>query len=73
LKADGEPAIVALQSAIIARRVVPSKTQPVNPPAYDPQANGAIEKGMQDFFVSLRKLKIGFIKRIKANIPEKHP
>ena len=73
LKTDGEPAILAVQSEIIARRHLPSRTVPTNPPAYDPQANGAIEKGMQDFFVQLRKMSIALERRVKFEVPSQHP
>ena len=48
MKIDGEPAIKAFQSAVIAARPAPNVIIPVNPPDYDPQANGCIEKGVQD-------------------------
>ena len=41
-KTEGEPALVAVQSKIVSRR--DTKTIPENPPAYDPKANGVIEK-----------------------------
>ena len=69
LKTDGEPAIVAVQSNLIARRAPPRKTLPTNPPRFDPQANGCIEKGMQDYNVQLRKLKIALERNIQQNIP----
>ena len=46
LKTDGEPAIVAVQSKLISLR--DGQTVPRNPPAYNPEANGPIEKGVQD-------------------------
>ncbi len=61
LKTDGEPAIVALQSKVQATRK--SRTVPVNPPAYNPQSNGACEKGVQDVTGQTRKLKISLESR----------
>jgi hypothetical protein len=73
LKTDGEPAITSLQSAVIAARVRPSVTIPVNPPAYDPQANGTIEKGVQDVNTQERKTKLALEARIGETIPADHP
>ena len=66
LKTDGEPAFVAVQSKVVARRE--AKTVPVNPPAYDPQSNGAIEKGVQDINARLRCIKIALEKRLKEKL-----
>ncbi len=46
LKTDGEPALVQVQQAIAEQRGHP--TVPVNPPAYDPQANGTAERAVQE-------------------------
>ncbi len=46
LKTDGEPAMVKLQSKIIAMRA--GRTVPRYPPAYNPQSNGPCEKAVQD-------------------------
>ena len=46
LKTDGEPAMATLQRAVQAAR--PHQTVPENPPAYNPQSNGACEKAVQD-------------------------
>ena len=42
-KTDGEPAIVAVQSAVAAIRA-PARTIPCNPLAFNPQYNGGAEK-----------------------------
>ena len=42
---------------------------PTNPPAYDPRANGAIEKGVQDWNASLRCLELGLEAKIGCTIP----
>ncbi len=68
LKCDGEPAIVAVQSRIQAMR--PGRTIPRNPPAYNPEANGAIEKAVRDVTDQSRALKLGLESRVKATIPE---
>ena len=57
LKADGEPALVqVLENAKLAREA-PSIIQ--HPPAYDPQANGTVEKAGQDYIGQVRAMKIG--------------
>ena len=54
-----EPALVQVQDRIISVRTQP--TIPENPPAYDPQANGGAERGVQEVKGQLRatKLRIG--------------
>ena len=73
LKSDGEPSTKAVQKDLIGRRPPPRRTLPVNPPAYDPLANGCIEVGVRDFNVQLRKLKLGLERRLKTVIPASHP
>ena len=58
LKTDGEPATVQLQEQIITERE--HKTIPQNPPAHDPQANGEVERAVQDVKAQLRAVKLGF-------------
>ena len=45
LVTDGEPAILQVQTAIQRKRA-PMITVPRNPPAYDPQANGFVERAV---------------------------
>jgi len=71
LKTDGEPALVAVQSKIVARRE--GKTVPVNPPAYDPKSNGVIEKGVQDLNGRLRCIKIALEDRLKQKLHVRLP
>ncbi len=59
---DGEPALVAAQVKLIDGRA--GRTMPLNPPAYNPETNGVIEKGVQDFSGQLRALKIALEGRI---------
>ena len=66
LKTDGEPALVAVQSKIVARRE--ARTAPVNPPAYDPKSNGVIEKGGQDINGRLRCIKIALEDRVQQKL-----
>ena len=73
LKADGEPATKAVQASVIGRRLAPRRTIPVNPPAYDPLANGANERTVQEVNQTLRKLKLQLEQRIKVTIPSAHP
>jgi len=71
LKTDGEPALVAVQSRVIAKRE--ARTVPENPPAYDPKANGAIEKGVQDINARLRLIRIALQGRVGKKLPIRHP
>ena len=57
LKIDGELALVAVQTRVVNGRV--GMTVPLNPPSYDPQADGVIEQGVQDWNAQLRALKLG--------------
>ena len=66
VKTDGEPAIVAVQNRMIALR--DGKTIPRNPPAYNPESNGPIEKGVQDLNNQLRALKIALEARLETKI-----
>ncbi len=67
LKSDGEPAIVAVQVAVQSRRR--GKTLLRNPPAYDPKANGSVEKGVRDTTEQARALKLGLEERLKSSVP----
>ena len=73
LKSDGEPAAKAVQADLIARRPPPRRTVPVNPPEYDPLANGAIENAVQRVNVQLRKIKRQLETRTKLDLAAKHP
>ena len=53
----GEPALVQVQREIVDKRS--ARSVPQNPPAYDPQANGAVERGVQECMNQLRAMKIG--------------
>ena len=66
LKTDGEPALVQVQDRIISVRTQP--TIPENPPAYDPQANGGAERGVQEVKAQLRATKLGLEARIGVEI-----
>ena len=68
LKTDGEPAMIALQSAVQAARS--GRTVLENPPQYNPQSNGACEKAVQDVDGQIRKLKIALEARLGMEIPE---
>ena len=71
LKTDGEPAIKALQSRIIALRT--PQTVPRNPPAYNPQSNGPCEKAVQDVTAQLRTLKLALENRVGIKVDEQLP
>ncbi len=68
LKTDGEPAIVSLQGAVQGARQ--GRTIPRNPPAYNPQSNGACEKGVQDVTGQVRLLKLALEARLGVAIPQ---
>ena len=69
LKSDGEPALVQMQEEIARRREHSTVMQ--NPPAYDPQANGAIERGVQEVAGQIRAMKIGLEQRLGARVTTK--
>ena len=66
LKGDGEPSLIRVMEEIKKRRT--HATIVVNPPAYDPQSNGCIEKAVDQFTGQLRTLKIGLESRIGESI-----
>ena len=66
LKTDGEPAMVALQAAVAGER--PAQTVPRNPPAYNPQTNGSVEKAVQDVTAHIRVLILALEERLKTKI-----
>jgi hypothetical protein len=66
LKGDGEPALVQVQEAVVNKRS--GNTVPRNPPAYDPQSNGAVERGVQEIMNQIRAMKIGLEQRLGAKI-----
>ncbi len=71
LKTDGEPALVAVQNKMIQGRE--GTTQPRNPPAYNPESNGAMEKGVQDGNGMLRTVRRALETRIKQSIDVSAP
>jgi len=73
LKCDGEPATKVVQRAVIGMRKAPMTTVPINPPRYDPLANGNIEKGVQDVSTQHRKQKLALDNRIGETLPINHP
>ena len=66
MKGDGEPASVQVQREIVDKRSAGSVPQ--KPLACDPQANGAVERGVQEFMNQLRAMKIGLEQRIQMKI-----
>ena len=67
IKGDGEPALIQVQEAI--KDKWNHKTVPQNPPADNPQANGASERAVQEIMGEIRALKIGLEQRIGIKIP----
>ena len=66
LKGDGEPALQEVLQEV--KRLRNHSTILQGPPAYDPQANGAAEKAVQDYMGQLRTMKIGLEARLKCKI-----
>ena len=66
LKGDGEPALVQVLENVKLAREAPSVIQ--HSPAYDPQANGAAEKAVQDYMGQVRAMKIGLEARLKCKV-----
>ena len=62
----GSSALVQVQREIVDKRSAGSVHQ--NPPAYDPQANGAVERGVQESMDQLRAVKIGLEQCIQMKI-----
>ncbi len=71
LKGDGEPALIQLMEEITRRRSHSTIIQ--NPPAYDPQSNGAAEKAVQDYMGQERAGKIGLEYRLKVKVESQWP
>ena len=68
LKTDGERAVVQVQDRVISVRTQPTIRE--KPPAYDPQANGGAERGVQDVKGQLRATKLGLEARIGVEITD---
>ena len=58
IKTDGEPALINVVDELQRQRG--HRTIPQHPPAYDPQANGAIEKAVDDVVGQIRALKLAW-------------
>ena len=71
LKTDGEPALVQVQAKILGQRA--GQTLPANPPAYNPESNGVIEKGAQDVVGHVRCMKLALESRLETEIRAAHP
>ena len=71
IKSDGEPAIIAVQSALAEART--GRTVPLNPPAYNPKANGVAEKAVQDVTDIVRRQILGLESRLKKKVEARLP
>ena len=71
LKGDGEPALIQVQEAVKEART--QETVVKNPPAYDPQSNGAAERAVQEVKGQIRSLKLGLEARIGRRIKSEEP
>lgn len=67
LKSDNESAIKVLRDEIISKRTRP--TRPAGSVPMHPQTHGRAEKAVQDVTDQVRKLKMGFERRLKTSIP----
>ena len=66
LKADGGPAIVQVMKDVQENRA--HSTVPQNPPAYNPESNGAVERAVQECMCQLRAVKLQLEARIGAEM-----
>ena len=66
-KADGEPSMLAVQKAVALMRK-DLVTRPENPPAYNPESNGSVEKAVQDVSGQVRSFKLALEARIGVSI-----
>ena len=71
LKGNGELALVQVQDELQRRRT--PRTIPINPPAYDPQGNGVIERASQEVMNQLRCVKIGLAAELQAKVADTNP
>eukprot|EP00973_Karenia_brevis_P077886 10821749-Karenia_brevis.AAC.1 len=71
LKTDGEPALVEVQEKVKELRT--HETLLVNPPAYDPSANGVAEKAVDDVKCQLRVILLALEHNIGCGIDPKMP
>ena len=65
-KTDGEPSIIQVQEKVQELRS--HRTIPQNPPAYNPQSNGCIERAVQEFMNTMRVLKLGLEQRLQTQM-----
>ena len=71
LKGDGEPALVQVQEA--AKDARKHETILKNPPAYDPQSNGAAERAVQEVKGQMRLIKLQLEARIGEDVGPAQP
>ena len=71
IKSDQEPAIVALKTAIAAKRV--GATTPIESPVRESQCNGAVEQAVRRWRGQLRTLKLAYEDNMNTKLPVSHP
>ena len=71
IKSDQEPAILALKTAIAAKRV--GVTTPIESPVRESQSNGAVEQAVRRWRGQLRTLKIAYEENMATKLPVTHP
>ena len=71
IKSDQEPAIMALKTAIAAKRV--GITTPIESPVRESQSNGAVEQAVRRWRGQLRTLRMAYEENMATKLPVTHP
>ncbi len=71
IKSDQEPAIMALKTAIAAKRV--GATTPIESPVRESQCNGAVEQAVRRWRGQLQTLKLAYEDNMNTKLPVSHP
>ena len=70
LNGDNDPALIDLMEKIKERRAADTFLE--NPPTRDPQANGMIEKGVQDVTSMVRTVEMVLESRLGIHLGDDH-
>ena len=71
VKSDQEPAIMALKTAVAAKRV--GVTTPIDSPVRESQSNGAVEQAVRRWQGQLRTIKGHYEENMGIKLPVAHP
>ena len=71
IKSDQEPAIMALKTAIAAKRV--GVTTPIESPVRESQSNGAVEQAVRRWRGQVKTLKLAYEENMNTKLPVTHP